>query len=116
MTITKFAFPTIIHFGPGARKLVGEHLKELGLKRPLIVTDKGLAALPLIAELQADLAAAGLAPAVFGGVFGNPTASQAMAGAAAYAAHGADAVVGVGGGAALDVAKIVGVISHARRR
>ena len=111
MTITKFAFPTTIHFGPGARKLVGAHLKEEGLMRPLIVTDKGLASLPLIAELQADLAAAGLAPAVFGGVFGNPTASQAMAGAAAYAAHGADSVVGVGGGAALDVAKIVGVIS-----
>ena len=111
MTITKFAFPTTIHFGPGARKLVGEHLKAQGLQRPLIVTDKGLAALPLIAELQADLAAAGLVPAVFGGVFGNPTASQAMAGAAAYAAHGADSVVGVGGGAALDVAKIVGVIS-----
>ncbi len=46
--------------------------------------------------------------AVFGGVFGNPTASQAMAGAAAYRAHRADCVVGIGGGAALDVAKVVG--------
>jgi hypothetical protein len=111
MAITRFAFPTTIHFGPGARKLVGEHLRGQGIKRPLVVTDKGLAALPLIADLRDDLAAAGLDVAVFGGVFGNPTAAQAMAGAAAYRAHRADAVVGVGGGAALDVAKVVGVIA-----
>ena len=111
MAITRFAFPTTIHFGPGARKLVGEHLRGQGIKRPLVVTDKGLAALPLIADLRDDLAAAGLDVAVFGGVFGNPTASQAMASAAAYRAHRADAVVGVGGGAALDVAKVVGVIA-----
>ena len=111
MTITRFSFPTTIHFGPGARKLVGPQLAERGLRRPLVVTDKGLAALPILAELKAALEGAGLAPAVFGGVFGNPTASQAMAGAAAYRAHRADAVVGVGGGAALDVAKVVGVIA-----
>jgi alcohol dehydrogenase class IV len=112
MAITKFSFPTTIHFGSGARKLVGAQLAERGLKRPLVVTDKGLAALPIVVELMADLTAAGLAPALFGGVFGNPTASQAMAGAAAFRAHRADAVVGIGGGAALDVAKIVGVIAN----
>ena len=111
MAIARFAFPTTIHFGAGARKLVAEHLRAHGVQRPVIVTDSGLAALPLIAELRADLDGAGLDVAVFGGVFGNPTASQAMAGAAAYRAHRADAVVGVGGGAALDVAKIVGVIA-----
>jgi alcohol dehydrogenase class IV len=113
MSITRFSFPTTIHFGSGARKLVGPHLRERGLKRPLVVTDKGLAALPLLAELRADLQAAGLDAAVFGGVFGNPTASQAMAGAEAYRAHRADCVVGIGGGAALDVSKIVGVIATA---
>lgn len=111
MTITRFAFPTNIHFGPGARKLAGPRLRELGLKRPLIVTDKGLAGLPLIAELKADLEAAKLEVAVFGGVFGNPSASQVMNGAAAYKKHKADCVVGVGGGAALDVAKLVGVLA-----
>jgi alcohol dehydrogenase class IV len=111
MAIHRFAFPTTIHFGPGARKLVGEHLRSNGVERPLIVTDNGLAVLPLIAELRDDLASAGLDVAVFGGVFGNPTASQAMAGAAAYRAHRADAIVGVGGGAAVDVAKVVGVIA-----
>jgi len=111
MTITRFAFPTNIHFGPGARKLAGPRLRELGLKRPLIVTDKGLAGLPLIAELKADLEAAKLEVAVFGGVFGNPSASQVMNGAAAFKKHKADCVVGVGGGAALDVAKVVGVLA-----
>ncbi len=111
MTITKFSFPTTIHFGPGARKLAGPHLREHGLERPLIVTDRGLAALPLIAELRTDLAAAGLEAAVFAGVFGNPSASQAMAAADAYLAHDADCVVGIGGGAALDVAKIVGLLA-----
>jgi hypothetical protein len=111
MTITKFSFPTTIHFGAGARKLAGPHLREQGLKRPLIVTDRGLAALPLIAQMQAELAGAGLDVAVYGGVFGNPTGSQVMSGAAAYRAHGADCVVGIGGGAALDVAKVVGLMA-----
>ena len=111
MTITKFSFPTTIHFGAGARKLLGEHLNGLGLKRPLIVTDKGLAALPLIAEISKALSTAGLVPALYGGIWGNPTGSQVMNGAAAYKAHAADCVVGIGGGAALDVAKVVGLMA-----
>ena len=46
--ISKFAFPTTIHFGAGSRKLVAEHLRQNGIKRPLIVTDKGLAQLPIL--------------------------------------------------------------------
>ncbi|MBP6775798.1 MAG: iron-containing alcohol dehydrogenase [Piscinibacter sp.] len=109
MTITHFSFPTPIHFGPGARKLVAQHLLEAGCRRPLIVTDRALGALPVLAEFRAHLA--GLDVAVFDGVFGNPTASQVMAGAAAFKAHRADSVIGFGGGAALDVAKVVGVMA-----
>ena len=111
MTITRFSFPTTIQFGPGARRLCGPHLKELGFGRPLVVTDKGLAALPLLAEFVASLSSAGLVPSVYAGVFGNPTGGQVMNGAAAYRAHAADCVVGIGGGAALDVAKIVGLLA-----
>ncbi len=111
MSITRFSFPTTIHFGPGARALAGPHLQERGLRRPLIVTDRGLAALPLMAELAGQLESAGLAVSVYDGVFGNPTGSQVMNGAAAYKAHEADCVIGVGGGAALDVAKVVGVLA-----
>lgn len=107
MTITRFAFPTAINFGAGARKLVAAQLLDQGCKRPLIVTDRALAALPVLAEFRTHLG--GLDVAVFDGVFGNPTCAQVMAGAAAFKAHGADSVIGFGGGAALDVAKVVGV-------
>ena len=107
MPITGFSFPTAIQFGAGARKLVADHLKQQGLKRPLIVTDRALAALPVLAEFRSHLA--GLDAAVFGGVFGTPTGAQGLEGAAAYHAHGAACVIGFGGGAALDVAKVVGV-------
>jgi len=107
MNITGFSFPTTIKFGAGARTLVAQHLRDQGLKRPLIVTDRALAALPVLAEFKTHLG--GLDVAVFSGVFGNPTCSQVMDGAAAYKAHGADCIIGFGGGAALDVAKVVGV-------
>jgi alcohol dehydrogenase class IV len=107
MSITSFAFPTAIRFGPGARKEVAQHLAQQGLTRPLIVTDKALAALPVLGEFRTHLA--GLDAQVFSGVSGNPTASQVMEGAAAFKAHTADCVIGFGGGAALDVAKVVGI-------
>ena len=74
MTITRFAFPTPIHFGAGARKLVAAHLLDLGLKRPLIVTDKALSVLPVLAEFKTHLQ--GLSVAVFSGVFGNPSCAR----------------------------------------
>ena len=107
MTITSINFPTPIQFGAGARKLVAQHLQDQGLKRPLIVTDKALGELPVLAEFKTHLQ--GLDIAVFSGVFGNPTCSQVMAGSEAFKAHNADCVIGFGGGAALDVAKVVGV-------
>jgi alcohol dehydrogenase class IV len=110
MSIERFSFPTTIHFGPGARKLVAGHLKSQRIARPLLVTDRGIAALPLLGALVADLS--GLDVAVFSDIFGNPVRSQVTAGAAAYKAHRADAVIGVGGGAALDVAKAVALMAH----
>ena len=107
MSITTFSFPTTIHFGAGARKLVAAQLLQAGFKRPLVVTDSALAALPVLAEFRTHLA--GLEVAVFSGVSGNPTCSQVMAGSAAFKAHNADCVIGFGGGAALDVAKVVGL-------
>lgn len=107
MSLSSFAFPTSILFGPGARKEVAAHLREQGLQRPLIVTDKALAALPVLTEFRTHLG--GLDVAVYSGVAGNPTGSQVMAGATAFRAHHADCVIGFGGGAALDVAKVVGL-------
>ena len=107
MSIAGFSFPTAIRFGAGARKEVAPHLLGLGLKRPLLVTDRALAALPVLAEFRSHLE--GLETALFCDIFGNPTASQVMEGAAAFRAHAADCVIGFGGGAALDVAKVVGL-------
>ena len=107
MSITTFSFPTPIHFGPGARRRVAAHLLEAGLHRPLVVTDRALAALPVMAEFLTHLD--GLQAQVFAGVFGNPTRRQVVAASNAYQSHRADCVIGFGGGAALDVAKLTGL-------
>jgi alcohol dehydrogenase class IV len=109
MAIADFSFPTAIHFGPGARLRVAEHLKAQGVARPLIVTDTGLAALAVLKDFRATLS--GLAVEVFAGVHGNPTRSQVEEGVGAFKAHRADAVIGFGGGASLDVAKAVALMS-----
>jgi alcohol dehydrogenase class IV len=111
MILHRFSFPTAIDFGPGARAGAGARLAALGVRRPLVVTDRGLAVLPLTAELVAALRREGLEPGVFGGVWGNPAAEQVRAGVAAFRAHAADGVVGLGGGAALDVAKAVALMA-----
>src|SRR5260221_4359357 len=107
--ITKFSFPTTIHFVPGARRMVAEHLKQQGVKRPLIVTDKGLAALPILREFGGTLK--GLDVSIFSGVYGNPTKKQVDECVKAFKAHDSDAVIGFGGGAALDVAKAVALMA-----
>jgi alcohol dehydrogenase class IV len=109
MTISRFSFPTTIHFGPGARKLVADHLQGQAIKRPLIVTDRGIAALPLLKAFVTDLP--GLDAGIYSEIWGNPVKSQVDNGVAAYRAHRADAVIGLGGGAALDVAKAIAVMA-----
>jgi alcohol dehydrogenase class IV len=108
--IHTFSFPTRIHFGPGARLRIGEDLQAQGLKRPLVITDRGLAALPVFAEVLGSLSPLRAAP--FSGVSGNPVASQVTAGVEAFRAHEADSIVGIGGGAALDVAKAVALMTR----
>ena len=107
--IHTFSFPTRIHFGPGARRRIAEDLRAQGLKRPLVVTDRGLAALPVFAEVLESLSP--LDATAFSGVAGNPVASQVVAGVEAFRAHDADSIIGMGGGAALDVAKAVALMA-----
>lgn len=109
MAAASFSFPTAIRFGPGTRREVAGHLRQRGLARPLLVTDRALAALPLFAEFRSHLQE--LDVSVYAGVAGNPTARQVMDGAAAFRAHGADCVIGFGGGAALDAAKVMGLVA-----
>jgi alcohol dehydrogenase class IV len=110
--IHQFNYPTRIQFGPGAVKLLPDALKVAGKKRPLIVTDKGLAPLPPVTGTAKLLEEAGLAASVFSGIWGNPVKSQVTAGVDAYRAHNADAIVALGGGAAIDVAKAIALMIH----
>jgi alcohol dehydrogenase class IV len=111
VTVLRFAFPTDIRFGAGALDELAGTLAELGVSRPLLVTDRGVAGLPLWGQVHAAAAAAGAAVSGFGEVHGNPTQTQVVAGVASYRAHGADGVVALGGGAAIDVAKAVALMA-----
>ena len=108
--VMRFHFPTPIDFGVGARKKIIGELAERGLSKPLIVTDQGLAKLPLIHDYKVFLEGEGLNVGLYSGVVGNPVRSQVVAGVEAYRSHGADAVVAIGGGAAMDVAKVVALL------
>ncbi|MEO7761383.1 MAG: iron-containing alcohol dehydrogenase [Casimicrobiaceae bacterium] len=111
MSVQKFSFPTTIHFGAGASNLVADYLKSIGVLRPLIVTDRALAALPIASKFAHKLADAGLAVQTFRDIWGNPMASMVGKGVKVFRSHGADAVIGFGGGAALDVAKLVALMA-----
>jgi alcohol dehydrogenase class IV len=106
-----FGFPTRIQFGAGSRKAIPEFLLSRQLTRPLIVTDKGVATLPICRDMEALLKASGLEVATFSGVWGNPVKSMVDGGAEVYRKHKADSIIGFGGGAALDVAKAVALLA-----
>lgn len=106
----RFSFPTPIHFGPGVRRQVRDFMKSQGLSRPLIVTDRGVARLPMLKEFQ-ELLTGGLTVGTFSEIWGNPVESQVTAGVHAYKEHRADSIIGFGGGAALDVAKAIALMA-----
>lgn len=107
-----FNFPTPIEFGLGVRRNIGPFLKANGVTKPLIVTDEGIASLPLIHDLKVLLEGDGLEPSVFSDMGGNPVKSHVTKGVAAYKSAGCDGIVAVGGGAPMDVAKVVGLMAH----
>ncbi len=112
MAFDQYNFPTRIQSGPGAIGLLPAVLGELGLRRPLIVTDQGLAGLRPVVGTRKLLADAGIDAAVFSGIWGNPVKAQVTSGVAAFRAAGADAIVAIGGGAAIDVAKAIALMVH----
>lgn len=106
----RWTYPTTIHAGAGKFAGLAGHAAALGMKRPLVVTDKGLAGLPMIARAMAMLAGAGLAPALFSDVQGNPTDTNLDGGIAAFRAGRHDGVIVIGGGSAMDVGKLVALM------
>ncbi len=111
MSISKFRFPTQISFGAGAINLVPQMLREAGVKRPLLVTDHGLAASPMISLFLNQLRDSGLQVGIYSEAAGNPLISHVDKGVRVFHGHDADAVVSIGGGCALDVGKAIALMS-----
>ncbi len=111
MSLYRYNYPTAVVYGVGARREIAGRLQQLGAKRPLVVGDRGVAQLPFFGEIVGLLQAAGLEAGTFTEVWGNPVKSQVSAGVEAYKAHGADSIVALGGGAAMDVAKVIGLMA-----
>ncbi|GAB4429487.1 MAG: iron-containing alcohol dehydrogenase [Turneriella sp.] len=120
MSTYRFSFPTSITFGVGVRRQVPDHFKGQGISSVMVVTDEMLSKLPFFTRYTDELKAAGLRLDIFNGVKGNPVKSQVMAGVEAYRkcvalspSNGETAILGIGGGAALDVAKAIALmINH----
>ena len=106
----RWSYPTTIHVGAGKAADLAKHAAAIGLKRPLVVTDKGLAGLPMIATAMERLLAAGLQAALFSEVQGNPTDLNLAAGIEAFRAGDHDGVIAIGGGSAMDVGKLVALM------
>jgi alcohol dehydrogenase class IV len=106
-----WSYPTAVKFGAGRISELADHCKAAGLKKPLLVTDKALATLPITAQALDILAAAGLGRAVFSDVDPNPNEGNMEAGLAVYRAGGHDGVVCFGGGSALDLGKMIALMA-----
>lgn len=105
--VVQFNFPTTIRFGANAVKELPAYLKQNNLKNPLLVTDPVIAELPFFKEIIADLKQQGLSVEVFFDIHKNPVKSDVIKGGDAYDNTNRDSIVGIGGGAALDVARAI---------
>ena len=116
MTLTgAWSYPTAVRFGAGRVAELGEACAAAGISRPLLVTDRGLAALPITARAREIMAAAGLGDAVFAEVDPNPTEINLAAGVEAYRSGGHDGVIAFGGGSGLDLGKMVAFMAGQTR-
>jgi alcohol dehydrogenase len=108
-----WGYPTPIRFGAGRVAESADACRQAGIARPLIVTDPGLAALPIIDAVRAALDP--LDHSVFHDLKPNPVGRDVEAGVAAYRAGDHDGVVAVGGGSALDVGKVIAFMAGQTR-
>ncbi|MDM8177962.1 iron-containing alcohol dehydrogenase [Olivibacter sp. 47] len=105
--IYQFNIPTTIRFGCGAIKELPAYLIEQGLKRPLLVTDPTIAQLDFFAEIVRDLNLKGIHLEVFSDIHKNPVKSDVYKGTDIWDQTDRDSIVGIGGGAALDIARSI---------
>ena len=116
MTLTgNWSYPTAIKFGAGRIAELPAACAQAGLKRPLLVTDKGLADLPVTQATLDIMAGAGLGRALFAEVDPNPDERNLEAGVRAYREGGHDGVIAFGGGSGLDLGKMVAFMAGQTR-
>ncbi len=116
MTLTaNWSYPTAVRFGAGRIKELPEACAAAGMKRPLLVTDRGLADLPITRDTLDILDSAGLGRALFSEVDPNPNEMNLAAGVAAFKAGGHDGVIAFGGGSGLDLGKMVAFMAGQTR-
>lgn len=100
-----FRVAPAIHFGYGAADRAGALTSELGVSRVLIVTDSGVRAVGISGQIEAALAASGIAFDIYDQVSPNPRDYECLAAAELVRATGAEAIVAIGGGSPIDLAK-----------
>ncbi len=105
--ISQFNFPTTIRFGAGVVKELADYLKKNNLTSPLVVTDPNVRELIFFKIIISDLEKAGLKVDIFSDIHKNPVKSDVYKGTEAYDETNSDCIVGIGGGAALDVARAI---------
>jgi alcohol dehydrogenase class IV len=105
--IYQYNFPTTIRFGAGSSSELPDYLKKNQLARPLVVTDPTVAQLPFFKKIIEDLKAKSISVEVFSDIHKNPVKSDVYKGTDAYDGTKRDSIIGIGGGAALDVARAI---------
>lgn len=108
-------FPAPIRFGPGTIAELPAACRELGMKRPLLVTDPGLASLPIVEHAIQINEEAGLPTGLFSQMQGNPIGEDVDRGTEVLRAGGYDGVIAFGGGSALDVGKAIALMAGQTR-
>ncbi len=108
--VQRFILNEVSYFGPGARRELPEVVKRLGKTKALVVTDPGLIKFGVAGKVTEVLDAASIPYEVFSDVKPNPTVSNVQHGIDAYKASGADFIIAIGGGSAIDTAKGIGIV------
>ena len=108
-------YPTTIRFGLGRIRELAEACRELGILRPLLITDPGLADLPMIKQALENCYNDGLLCGLFSDVKSNPIEANVTAGVGAFKDNHHDGVIAFGGGSALDTAKAIALMVGQKR-